>query len=263
MNNPRWIARSFFVVFFSGAVLLGACGRAEEPGSEVATVTAVPRRDSGSVAATGPSFASWYAANYASVKAKVGFTYNGCAAFVTTALRSFGVDIGYDAWAPNVPAKLQRLGWTKVTNASALAAGDVVFTRDAQTARDGLTPHVFVFKGYSGSQAVAIDNQGNGYVRNLSANGPKSWFWFAYRAPGGQAPAASSDFGQERAPRDEGSEETLESNAPSASSSTHAPSASSSTYAPYQGGGSCNQAALDACLRSQDVQVCYARQPGC
>jgi hypothetical protein len=135
----------------------------------------------------GTKFAKTYENEYAAIAAEVGFTTNACAAFATAALRRVGVEnIPYELWAPSLVEHLRKAGWKKVTTSRSLKLGDLVFTRDSKTERDGLTNHVFVFAGYVGSDkesARAIDNQNNGYERNLGSNGSFSPFWFAYRFP--------------------------------------------------------------------------------
>ena len=136
----------------------------------------------------GHRFLSYYRANYSSIYNDVGFTSNACARFVSTALSRNGISISPDeAWAQNVSDKLRDLGWRKVSDYQNLLPGDVVFTYDEQTMDPsdqyyGVSPHVFVFGGYGNDrdEALAIDNQGNGYFRNLG-EGDKSSFWYAYR----------------------------------------------------------------------------------
>jgi len=140
------------------------------------------------------AFLARYKTNYVSIKRLVeverGLTSNGCAAFLSSALFQFGLPVTYETWAPRLVDTLERRhGFARIGSHTALLPGDVVVTRDAQTNQDGLTPHVFVFVRYrilrygaGVAEAVALDNQGNSYARNL-VPGSKSHFWYALRMP--------------------------------------------------------------------------------
>ncbi len=109
---------------------------------------------------------------YRDVKREVlawhGTTKNGCVAFASTALRKIGVDVPLDAemdgekvsrlTLPFVKWLERELHWTRVTDASALMPGDLVFTENAE-----YPWHVFVFHSWKRERAhVAriIDNKG-------------------------------------------------------------------------------------------------------
>jgi hypothetical protein len=136
----------------------------------------------------GQRFASYYRSNYNSIYDEVGITEDACAYFVSSALSRSGISVSpKEGWAQNVSSRLRDLGWQKVTDYQSLIPGDVVFTYDGETMDPnseyyGVSPHVFVFDGYGNSrhEGLAIDNQGNGYLRNLGL-GSKSPFWYAYR----------------------------------------------------------------------------------
>lgn len=125
-----------------------------------------------------------YTSSYDGIREKVGFTKDACAAFASTALRGASVEVPYEPWAPSLPGHLKAVGWKRIDDPKSLRAGDLIFTRDERTERDGLTNHVYVFAGYARgkSAALAIDNRDAGYERNLGA-GSYSPFWFAYRHP--------------------------------------------------------------------------------
>lgn len=137
----------------------------------------------------GMAFSQHYTDNYGTIAATVGFRENACAAFATTALRSYGVDIPYIEWATTVADTLASMGWQRVSDYGKLLPGDLVFTRDAQTDVDGQATHVWVFTGYAPGYSssieagFAIDNQGNLYHRALNNPANADSFWFAYRHP--------------------------------------------------------------------------------
>lgn len=133
-------------------------------------------------------------ANYKKVKRDVlGWhktTRNGCAAFVSTALRHVGVDVPLretrDGWGiSRITFALsdyleQDLGWTRVESAGDLSPGDVVFTT-------GYPDHVFVFAGWKNKKrhiALATDNIGFEKARPLSPDPDSdiSAFGYALRA---------------------------------------------------------------------------------
>lgn len=133
---------------------------------------------------TGEQLVAFYRENYDSIKAKVGFTSNGCAAFATTALATFGLPVGYTAWAPTMDDNLAKMGWKRINDWGQLVPGDVVFTRESPS--DTMTNHVFIFGGYvagSNEKGYAIDNQNNYYVRGLNGSTGQSRFWHAFRVP--------------------------------------------------------------------------------
>ena len=134
----------------------------------------------------GAKFVQSYLNSYETIAQFVGFTTNACARYVSEALYRNGVKVDrYEAWAQKVSSQLRDLGWTKITDRKALKPGDVIFTADASTFVDGQSPHVFVFVKYDSNlnDSIALDNQGNSYVRNLDDGGPKTPFWYAYRKP--------------------------------------------------------------------------------
>lgn len=134
-------------------------------------------------------------ANYNKVKKDVlGWhktTRNGCAAFVSTALRHVGVDVPQnekrDGWSiSRITFALsdyleKELGWKRVESMEQLKPGDVAFTT-------GYPDHVFVFAGWKDrdeSIAKAIDNKGFLVRRPLSPEPETevSAFAYALRAP--------------------------------------------------------------------------------
>jgi len=118
-------------------------------------------------------------------------TRNGCAAFVSTALRHVGVSVPLrekrDGWGVSritfaLSDYLEAdLGWRRITAADDLSPGDVVFTT-------GYPDHVFVFAGWKDEDdrvALAIDNTGFAIPRPLSPprDSDTAAFAYALRAP--------------------------------------------------------------------------------
>lgn len=123
--------------------------------------------------------------------------YNGCVAFMSAALRRLGVDIPIASHDPESPSLVTRPfsrylekqhGWMRIHNASALAAGDVVFTRD-NPSYPGYPAHVYMFHSWSNKAfgiARVIDNQDFMHERNIYDNDVGfnfTPFAYALRAP--------------------------------------------------------------------------------
>ena len=140
-------------------------------------------------------------AGYRAVKADVlrwhKTTRNGCVAFASTALRHLGVEIGESQKIEGEGvSRITRvfvtylegdLGWTRITDSTALAPGDLVFTTDVP-GLPGYPAHVVMFTGWADrKRAVArvIDNQG--FKRRRALHPPAGSeidpFAFALRAP--------------------------------------------------------------------------------
>lgn len=119
---------------------------------------------------------------------------NGCVAYASTALRHVGVDIGERAVLDGDGVSrltrgfvrfLEDHGWTRVDDAAALVAGDLVFTTDAPCC-PGYPAHVFVFLRWQHQRkqiARIADNTGFGKARPMSASGDRDGFAFALRSP--------------------------------------------------------------------------------
>ncbi|MBI5366636.1 MAG: C40 family peptidase [Planctomycetes bacterium] len=145
--------------------------------------------------------ASYYSdpAGYAKVYDQVinhgyGSIHNGCVAFMSTALRQAGVKMpqdGHLATRVNLPFSnyLEKtLGWKRITKASELTPGDVVFTQNGKRFA-GSPAHTYMFAGWSDQKAgVAwvVDNQGAKHNRNIWKGGGGfnfTPFQYALRAP--------------------------------------------------------------------------------
>lgn len=137
----------------------------------------------------GERFAGWYAANYRQVYNRVmalrGTTTDSCAAFASTALAGFGLNVPYMVWAPSLRSYVASAGFVRITDPAAIRPGDVAFTQDSISRATGETGHVFVVQAVSGRLVYAIDNQGNGNIRNIyEGESPFKWgVWDAYRWP--------------------------------------------------------------------------------
>lgn len=146
----------------------------------------------------------WYAqyANYGLVMQDVkGFypplRYNGCVAFMSAALRRLGVNIPIAKSDPESPSLVtrpfsqyleHRLGWVRVSSASALLSGDIVFTRD-NPSYPGYPAHIYMFHSWSNKAlgiALVVDNQDFTHERNIYDNDVGfnfTPFAYALRAP--------------------------------------------------------------------------------
>jgi hypothetical protein len=165
----------------------------------LAAVPAVPARAD----SFGDRLNAYYASRrgYREVKADVlrwhKTTRNGCVAFASTALRHLGVEIGESQKIEGEGvSRITRvfvtylegdLGWTRITDSTALAPGDLVFTTDVP-GLPGYPAHVVMFTGWADrKRAVArvIDNQG--FKRRRALHPPAGSeidpFAFALRAP--------------------------------------------------------------------------------
>jgi len=124
-------------------------------------------------------------------------TRNGCVAFASTALRHLGVEIGeaqkIDGEGVSRITRVfveyleAELGWTRITDSTQLAKGDLVFTTDVP-GLPGYPAHVVMFTGWADRKrevARVIDNQG--FKRRRAMHPPADSdvdpFAFALRAP--------------------------------------------------------------------------------
>ena len=155
----------------------------EELVCDLASKSPIPPNDSPNPSEDGAEiFTRYYVNNYRKIQERVGFTINACAAYASTALKMYGYPVAYEEWAPTLRRDLRKLGWFKTTDKSLIKAGDIVFTRDAQTDYDGLTDHVYIVEKVLGRGIVlAVDNQGRSYRRNLYGVYGQSRMWDAYR----------------------------------------------------------------------------------
>ncbi|NRA68033.1 MAG: hypothetical protein HRU19_26360 [Pseudobacteriovorax sp.] len=140
------------------------------------------------ISLSGTTFSQYYANNYGYIK-KVARKFwskpYGCAAYASSALKLAGFSIKQVLVTNDVESQLKKLGWTRITKMSQLAAGDVVFTDKATSNIAGTYSHVYVFHRYSNSaktSAIISDNNGTRITRNVY-RGNRSRSVVAYRAP--------------------------------------------------------------------------------
>jgi hypothetical protein len=111
-------------------------------------------------------------------------THNGCAAFCSTAIDHIGVDVPHTMMAQSLADILIARGWRKVTNPSLVKRGFILVTQD-NPEYPGYAAHIFVLgssidvHGY----ALAIDNQGFMYRRNITVTGAKTPWQYALECP--------------------------------------------------------------------------------
>lgn len=132
-----------------------------------------------------------YDAVYKEVMGWYGTTSNGCAAFMSTALRDIGIQVPHGVGRAGDDISLVTLdladwmldqGWTKVTDTAALVPGDVCFSQD-DPAYPGYPAHVYMLATkIEAGFAQVVDNQGFMYSRNITSSGPKTPFHYALRA---------------------------------------------------------------------------------
>jgi hypothetical protein len=105
--------------------------------------------------------------------------YNGCVAFLSSALRRIGVDVPLDDKNESISLVTKpfsdylekKLGWKRVTSGRQLQAGDVVFTKDNRS-YPGYPAHTYMFHSWSDKDrglALVIDNQDFAHERNIYA----------------------------------------------------------------------------------------------
>jgi hypothetical protein len=135
----------------------------------------------------GQQFADYYFNNYGQISTRARQFWpnaNGCAAYCSTALKMFGINVHQVLITNEVETKLRSLGWKKIIDMGQLEPGDVVFT-DKQTSNiPGTWSHVYVFRQYTDNSkkyAWVLDNYGQNLTRNIGS-GPRSRSIIAYRS---------------------------------------------------------------------------------
>lgn len=138
-----------------------------------------------------------YTKVYNNVMGWYGTTSNGCVAFMSTALRQIGVSVPQSGNLGGDPISLvtlpfsrylsEKLGWKKITKASELQPGDVVFTVDAP-GWPGYPWHTYMFHSWvdkANGTGRVVDNQAFTHNRNIFGYGSYNFSPFAYalRAP--------------------------------------------------------------------------------
>jgi hypothetical protein len=108
----------------------------------------------------------------------LGTRKNGCATWVSHAIRMSGGHIPIEEGTIGLRDALLKAGWTKIRNRNDLRPGDVIITKDRKGV-PGHPDHAYVFAGWSGNNPIAIDNQGFTHVRKPG----KSPIAYGLRAP--------------------------------------------------------------------------------
>ena len=135
----------------------------------------------------GQQFADFYFNNYAQIRARARQFWPhsyGCAAYCSTALKTFGINIRQVLTTNEVENQLRSLGWKKITDMRQLEPGDVVFTDKATSNLPGTWSHVYIFRRYTDSlkrYAWVLDNYGQNKTRNIGS-GQRSRSILAYRS---------------------------------------------------------------------------------
>lgn len=128
---------------------------------------------------------------YIDVMSWYGTTSNGCAAFVSSALRAVGVAVphgngtnGYDVSlvAQSLAEWLLEQGWQKITKSADLQPGDIIVTKD-NPEYPGFAAHIFMFVDWetkTDGTGVCIDNQGFTHARNIVGSAEYSYTPWSY-----------------------------------------------------------------------------------
>ncbi|NBW80220.1 hypothetical protein EBR21_00560 [bacterium] len=106
--------------------------------------------------------------------------YNGCVAFLSSALRRVGVRVPIQSSTESASLVTKpfsnhlekELGWVRIPDAKLLRPGDIVFTTD-NPSYPGYPAHTYVFHSWSNKSsglALVIDNQDFTHERNIFAN---------------------------------------------------------------------------------------------
>jgi len=128
----------------------------------------------------------------------LGTRHNGCAAWLSTAIRQSGGTMNVQTNTESFRDELKRRGWTVIRNKADLRPGDVIITKDRK-GHPGHPDHVYMFAGWSDSGKtvpLAVDNQGFTHARGRG----KSPIAYGLRAPDARgAGCAASDAGSDDA----------------------------------------------------------------
>jgi hypothetical protein len=128
----------------------------------------------------------------------LGSRHNGCATWLSHAIRQSGGNMPVETNTENFRDALKSRGWTVIRNRADLRPGDVIITKDRK-GRPGHPDHVYMFAGWQGSSPLAVDNQGFTHARGSG----KSPIAYGLRAPsrnGGQGCNTNPDQNDAGAP---------------------------------------------------------------
>ena len=110
----------------------------------------------------------------------LGTRHNGCATWLSHAIRMSGGNIPIEESTNGLRDALKSRGWTVIRNRGDLQPGDVIITKD-RAGSPGHPDHVYMFDGWDGSNPRAVDNQGFAHTRTAG----RSPIAYGLRAPGG------------------------------------------------------------------------------
>lgn len=129
----------------------------------------------------------------------LGTRKNGCAAWLSTAIRQAGGNVSVQTTTNGLRDELLRRGWTVIKNQADLRPGDVIITKDRKGWK-GHPDHVYMFAGWAdGSHKVplGVDNQGFTHSRK-----GKSPIAYGLRAPDAKGDGCSTSGSDEPAQKD-------------------------------------------------------------
>lgn len=110
----------------------------------------------------------------------LGTRHNGCATWLSHAIRMSGGNIPIEESTNGLRDALKQRGWTVIRNRADLRPGDVIITKD-RAGQPGHPDHVYMFDGWDGQNPRAVDNQGFVHTRTSG----RSPIAYGLRAPSG------------------------------------------------------------------------------
>ncbi len=110
----------------------------------------------------------------------LGTRHNGCATWLSHAIRMSGGNIPIEESTNGLRDALKSRGWTVIRNRADLQPGDVIVTKD-RAGMPGHPDHIYMFDGWDGQNPRAVDNQGFAHTRTPG----KSPIAYGLRAPSG------------------------------------------------------------------------------
>jgi hypothetical protein len=111
----------------------------------------------------------------------LGTRKNGCATWLSHAIRQSGVQMPVRSGTERFRDELKGRGWVVIRNKEDLRPGDVIITKDRK-GRPGHPDHVYMFAGWQDARLaipIAVDNQGFTHARGPA----KSPIAYGLRAP--------------------------------------------------------------------------------
>lgn len=111
----------------------------------------------------------------------LGTTRNGCATWLSHAIRQTGVNMPVETNTEGFRDALKARGWREIRDRNALLPGDVIITKDRK-GRPGHPDHVYMFAGWQDAgktTPLAVDNQGFTHPRGPN----KAKIAYGLRAP--------------------------------------------------------------------------------